>query len=292
MKKTNKKLKPRIISTLISNLFLFSVSNVIADESKPWSGLKIGIGVGGSSLENKTSSNAQHTLDGLAEGYPNISDNFVGNASNNQTQHKTNAFASLDAAYDYQVNDKLVFGLIADYKNGKKSIFQNSGSGTASSKSSDKPVVVESEGSSTLTSRLKTGESFALGLRAGWIVEKIYMPYLTAGLTTVKYSQSATYTAHTTGDSGPDYDYSTSASKDGHKLGGFIGAGLETKIYDHASLKFEYRYSDYGSLKLNQSNSSLSEDTGILWPLSGSSVLNVENKLTEQSLRAVISYDF
>ena len=285
----NKKLKPRVISTLISGLFLFSASNVMADESKPWSGLKIGIGIGDSSLENKTSSHAEHSLNNTIA--PDISfDNFVGDVSNNQNQHKTNAFASLDATYDYQVNDKLVFGLIADYKNGKKSIFQNSASGTASSSYSDDilPGFGGAIGSSALTSHLKTGESFALGLRAGWIVEKIYMPYLTAGFTTIKYNQSATYTAQTN----DLYDYSTSASKDGHKLGGFIGAGLETKIYDHTSLKFEYRYSDYGSLKLNQSNSSLSESTGTLQPLSGSSVLNVENKLTEQSLRAVISYDF
>jgi opacity protein-like surface antigen len=124
------------------------------------------------------------------------------------------------------------------------------------------------------------------------IIEKDYLPYVAAGFSTIKYNQSATYTSHTDGSEGSSYDFSATSSNSGYKLGHFLAAGIETKLHDNASIRVEYRYSDYGKIHLNQNNDNLSFNTGTISPMSGSSYLNIDSHLTQQTIKAVLSYDF
>jgi opacity protein-like surface antigen len=283
------KLKKKLLASILAGLFISAES--FATESIPdksWTGLKLGLGVGASIGNVKTQGIAGHSLGSSTGGFSDdIFDNFDGNTNLNQKEYIPKVVGSIDAAYDYQLNNKLVFGLIADYKNGKANKFQTKDTGFSGSTYSDDGTIT---GNSTLTSNISTKQSFSAGLRLGRIIEKDYLPYVAAGFTTIKYNQSATYTAHTGGSS--SYDFSSTSSNSGYKAGHFFAAGIETKLRDNASIRIEYRYSDYGKIHLNQNNDNLSVNTGNISPMSGSSYLNVDSHLTQQTITAVLSYDF
>jgi opacity protein-like surface antigen len=95
------------------------------------------------------------------------------------------------------------------------------------------------------------------------------------------------------------YSHSVSKTSSGFKPGYFVGAGIETRLTDDVSLKLEYRYSDYGSMKTSSSSNNASIQDGVNGndfefynSLGGSYNMSQKTDLTTQSIRAVLSYNF
>lgn len=284
----NKKLFALAIAGLLG-------STVISAESN-WTGLKLGVGVGGQYEQAKTSVDGSHEL--INERGWN--DNFWGNASGTSDLGRAKFIGTLDATYDYQVNKSFVIGLIGNYDFGSKKSMNVSTSGLSNYDEGS----ASGTGDASITSTFSTKNTAALGLRLGALANESTLLYGTAGWTNIKYNQSSTYTSHAEyifEDGTPTYDYTTSLGKNGHKNGYFLGGGIETKFTNRISGKLEYRYSDFGSIKASQNLSPSGVQTGTdsfynptTSPpgMSGISSLTHDTELTSHAIRAVLSYDF
>ncbi len=284
----------KLFALAIASLF---GSTVVSAESN-WTGLKLGVGVGGQYDQAKTSVDGSHEL--LAP-FHDTTDNFSGNASGTSDLGKTKFIGTLDASYDYQMNKNFVIGLIGSYDFGSKKTMGGSAAG-----SSDWDEGSNSgHGDARITTIFSTKNTAALGLRLGALANESTLLYATAGWTNTKYNQSATYASHANNAKDPpddySYDFTSSLDKNGNKNGYFLGGGLETKFTDRMSGKLEYRYSNYGTIKASQSLSPSGIETGAnYWdewsgpqtPMSGSSSLIHNTNLTSHAIRAVLNYDF
>lgn len=299
---------------------LFVTTTALADDNR-WDGLKIGVGVGGSYSSAKSKLNAAHDT---SYDFTNESDEgsewFNGDANGNSNLGKGLGFGTLDATYDWQVSDNVVFGVIGNYDVSARSKVKGNASGGANAgwDYTDYNDYSGSEGSpgtdcsesgcystsnansrTGATSSFETGNSGALGLRLGFLANKDTLIYATGGWTTIKVKQNASYRSNVGLDNDEgyanEYSYSSNASKSSNESGYFVGAGIQTKFSDHISAKLEYRYSDYGSIK-NRNNASgdlvSGPDLEYSTDLSGTSSINQKTDLTLHTIRAVVSYDF
>ncbi len=326
----------------------------VADSS--WTGPKIGIGLGGNSMQADSSTAASHNytssssvipagLSGLANSFDHSylsNESFSGAAGGTSNLGQNKLFGTLDAAWDYQMNDLFVVGLIGNYDYGQKSRANGAAAGQAGASWSEvysyrfngddsglsggqdcTALAVENGcvrgNTSTLSgnnngsnfgisNHVETGNSGALGMRLGVLASKSTLLYATGGWTTIKVNQSASYNSQVntdganstygnTGLSSNSYNLSDTVNQSSTEHGYFLGAGLETRFAsDKVSLKLEYRYSDYGTLSSNKSNSANMVNTlpNVLefGPLSGSSNVSQHTDLTQQAIRAVLSYNF
>lgn len=285
----NKKLFALAIAGLLG-------STVISAESN-WTGLKLGVGVGGQYDQAKTSVEGSHEL--LGEWNP--TDTFTGNASGTNDLGKTKFIGTLDASYDYQMNKNFLIGLIGSYDFGSKKHMNGSTSGLSNYDEGS----ASGTGDASITSTFSTKNTAALGLRLGALANESTLVYATAGWANTKYNQSSTYTSHAENlyaydNTTSTYDYTATLNKDGHKNGFFLGGGIETKLTDRISGKLEYRYSNFGTIKASQSLSPAGLETGTDWAyypstsvgMSGSSSLTHDTELTSHAIRAVLSYGF
>lgn len=255
----------KILALAVSGLFLST--SAIADEAS-WTGLKIGIGGGGkynaakstissSHDTSHTSENSVNSItnqnfdDGPGGPYSNgndygtgdfsfitdyaASEFFSGDASGTSDLGKAQGFATLDASFDWQLNDTVVFGIIANYDMGGKSRTNGQAAGGASAGWEETynqgtydytaPVSEGTTGScfsegcpasnittingvahnlnngsnnvsrTGMTSSFETGDSAALGARLGLIANKNTLFYATGGWTTIKVKQNVSYSS-------------------------------------------------------------------------------------------------
>lgn len=325
----------------------------VADSS--WTGPKIGIGLGGNSMQADSTTAASHNytssssavpagLSGLANSFDHSylsTESFSGAAGGTSNLGQNKLFGMLDAAWDYQVNDLFVVGLIGNYDYGQKSRANAAASGQAGAswteeysyrfngndsgsggenctfptlengcvRGNSSNLGVNNNASNVgISNHIQTGNSGAAGLRLGFLVSKSSLLYATGGWTTIKVNQSATYSSQVntagsnsdygnTGLSNNSYNLSDTVNQSSTENGYFLGAGLETRFAnDKVSLKLEYRYSDYGTLRSNKSNSAnlgtASPNVLEFGQLAGSSNVSQDTDLTQQAIRAVLSYNF
>ena len=90
--------------------------------------------------------------------------------------------------------------------------------------------------------RLSMDNSWSIGARAGYLTSPGTLLFVTGGYTQVLMSDKLTI-------GGPFPEMAVSAHVPNFG-GGFIGAGAETLITEHISLRGEYRFTDFGSGEL------------------------------------------
>lgn len=160
-----------------------------------------------------------------------------------------------------------------------------------------------------MQSSFETGNSFDMGARLGFLPTNNTLLFVSGGFSVIKVNQNTSYLSGATvgdqdsiyGESGSSNSYTHSVSKtsSGFKPGYFVGAGIETRLTDDVSLKLEYRYSDYGSMKSGASSNNASIQDGVNGndfefynSLGGAYNMSQKTDLTTQSIRAVLSYNF
>jgi outer membrane immunogenic protein len=297
-------MKNKIIALAVSGLFLASSSAVMA-ENKSWSGLKIGIGIGGQISETKDNTTASHnfqdsgshtsssdptsdttnntfgtnskeldlltntTLDtaaslndnstatwtggsqtggtaptGFNEG-TNIynrnyqaAESFMGSGFSSNDLSKSNAFGTIEAGYDWQVNDKIVVGFNASYNLTSKNRANGTGGGqnsagwtesytynnitntydsgagggggdpSYSSGGNQNTLAPSSAYSNTgnqtsqvgVNSSIETGNSFDLGGRIGFLANNDTLIFIAGGASAIRAKQNMSYSSNATLD--------------------------------------------------------------------------------------------
>lgn len=161
-----------------------------------------------------------------------------------------------------------------------------------------------------MKSSFETQNSFDVGARLGFLPTNSTLVYVAGGFSTIKVHQKTSYNSFAAfgsqnsiyGDTGSltnSYNFETSKTSSEYKPGYFLGAGVETRMTDNVSLKLEYRYSDYGTIKSNASSNNASIQDGTAGndfefynSLNGNYNISQKTDLTTQSIRAVLNYGF
>ncbi len=185
-----------------------------------WTGFFVGAGGGMSSLNNKLSASP-----GPDPTSPGISATFDGLGA-------VGSFATLSAGYDYQVTPALVVGAFGDYDfhQVKSSINVDIAA-----------IPVSARG------QISADRQWSVGGRLGYLTSPSTLVFLSGGYTQLGLS-NITATV-----SGPFPAISVVAGVP-RISGGFIGAGIETKLTSNISLRAEYRYNSFGAGQVNLPN--------------------------------------
>ena len=148
-----------------------------------------------------------------------------------QTEGGRGYFGTGGGGFDYQFNDRIVAGILADYDfMDLKGTIQDLSVG--------------------VTGPLKETAAWAAGARIGWLVTPQFLSYINGGVTGSRFDGS---TLNFT--SGAPFGSTTPAFT---KTGWFLGGGTETTLAPLLPpgwfLRGEYRYSSYGSENVTQSS--------------------------------------
>jgi len=173
-----------------------------------WTGFYVGLGGGVSSFNSDL--NAQPTIPG-----------GVGAAASFDGMGATGGFFELNAGADYQVNSWLVVGAFFDYD------FEN-GSDDLNINLPGAPFQA--------SAKISIDNKWSVGGRLGYLASPDTLLFVSGGFSqlntsNLKLSAGNASTAITV----PTFS------------GGFVGAGAETKLTDHVSIRGEYRWTDFGS---------------------------------------------
>lgn len=256
-----------------------------------WTGFHIGLGGGA----NHTSS--QMSVAAMGQGHYSTyacSDLegacFYGGAEALADAGKFGYFGTAEAGYDIQLNDSVVVGILGNYDVKSNQSTSITGAGAYDIYNDYSGHYSFDSGTVEIGSTLTQGNSWAVLARLGVLATPSTLVYGLAGYSTAEFELTGTLSAasvQTDDDFGP---YSVTTGK--KWKGAFVGgAGVETLIADHVSLKLEYRYANYGKIDMSDSSDfSISSHSVII---NGTADYSVEAKdIVDQSVRAVMSYRF
>jgi outer membrane immunogenic protein len=175
----------------------------------------------------------------------------------------TDVLGTIEAGYDYQVNNTIVVGIGGH--------FNFVGERT---KSAVNAVCPDAFGTSCVqTLSTEYGNSVGLTGRLGFIAGQDFLVY---GLGGIGFGEvSTTYRVDA---SGFFFDGHFTVAKSEWRAGYIVGAGVEKYIRDRTTIKVEYRYEDYGDLSRSIAGTSFGAA--------------FTSSLTTQSVRAVVSRRF
>jgi outer membrane immunogenic protein len=178
-----------------------------------WTGFYVGAGGGGSFLNNKISATP-----GSDPGSPGISGVLNGLGAQG-------GMFTLNAGYDYQMTPSFVVGVFGDYdfQNLKTSVDVNIAA---------IPLSVHGE--------IGVNRQWSIGGRIGYLASPRTLVFVSGGYTQLGLSD---FTATASG-AFPTLNLVAAVPT---ISGGFIGAGMETKLTSNISLRGEYRYTQFGS---------------------------------------------
>ncbi len=209
-----------------------------ADVEQPvtnWTGFHIGVGAGYGMVNNVLNVEIEPDLAGIE---------IDGIASEG-------AFATIEAGYDFQLTDRFVLGVKADYSlQGVKTSIGAEAAGIGYS--------------------LQQQDSISVLVRGGRIVDANNMLYNILGWTHTRYEGSLDG-----GEDGLGYDFALN--------GLTFGGGIESILADNISMKLEYRYTMYQDISVLDG---LSTD-GL--PL-GEGEIDADATNHEQTIRAILTY--
>ncbi len=223
-----------------------------------WNGFHVGLGVGADATSVKNHSKARATNNN------NNNNNNNGSVFGESFSDlgKVGTFVSVEGGWDHQM-DRTVVGAFANYDFGSNSVANtvqasiSNGNGNSAS--------------GALTTRVRRGDSWAVGGRAGYLTSPKTLIYVDAGLAGTTIKQTVVLSSG---------KISNGATHSTSRTGYLIGAGIETKLTPKISLKGEFRYVDYGSAHLGVGSTS------------SGNYDSVDSKVTDSSVRAVLSYRF
>jgi outer membrane immunogenic protein len=183
-----------------------------------WTGFYAGLGGGGNALNTELSARAA----------PGVSDSGpAGAAASLDGLGAAGGFLQLNAGYDYQLTSRWVIGAVANVD------FDDT-----------RTTLRVSVPGAPLQARAKLSmdNTWSIGARAGYLTSPSTLLFVTGGYTQVLMSDKLSI-----GGPFPDTTVSAHVPNFG---GGFIGAGAETLLTEHISLRGEYRFTDFGSGQL------------------------------------------
>ncbi len=178
-----------------------------------WTGFYIGAGGGMSSLNNKISA-----LPGPDPNSPGISAAFDGLGA-------VGYFATLSAGYDYQLMPAFVVGVFGDYDFHQLKSSINVDIAAI-------PVAARAE--------LSADRQWSVGGRFGYLATPATLLFLSGGYTQLGLGNLTAIV------SGP-FPAIAVVAEVPRIAGGFIGAGVETRLTSNISLRGEYRFTSFGS---------------------------------------------
>jgi outer membrane immunogenic protein len=183
-----------------------------------WTGFYAGFGGGGNALNTELSARAA----------PGVSDpGPAGAAASLDGLGAAGGFLQLNGGYDYQLASRWVIGAVANVD------FDNTRT-TLSVSVPGAPLQARA--------KLSMDNSWSIGARVGYLTSPGTLLFVTGGYTEVLMSDKLRI-------GGPFPEMAVSAHVPNFG-GGFIGAGAETLITEHISLRGEYRFTDFGSGQL------------------------------------------
>jgi len=316
--------KNPIITTLISGLL---ISSPIFAADTNWTGLKLGVTVGGVSNKAKAQNeswgvlgseinantvsfskvgNWDHSADysgfDSAESV-NLLNDISGAGEGNENLSESNMFAGLDLTLDYQINENFVMGLVASYDKANQKKAKAVSTGFVSEDiSNDFDFGDEGIYGSqvSITNSLSIEDTAALGVRFGYLATPETLLYLSGGYATAKVRASSVFTQggkyirddELTTVQG-NYSASDAVSSSGWEHGYFLGAGLQTMMTSNVSFKIEYRYTDYGDVFKKESYGEYNVSAPEGNQISGGGYLYSEiDDLHQNSIRASVVYSF
>jgi outer membrane immunogenic protein len=250
---------------LAASAAALAVATAASAQSAPaesWTGFHVGVGGGGDFMTAR-----EHVKSSVIVNNNNNNGSGFGKESWSDLG-KLSAFGTVEAGYDYQ-HSKMVVGAFANYDFGSRSVSHT-----------DTTVMAFNNGNNgygelTSKSSVKLGDSWALGARVGFLPTDKVLVYADAGVTGATVSQRLSFDFTSSSGSG-----SGSAAHNTTQTGYFVGAGMETQLSAHYTLKAEYRYSDFGTSHLMagsvKSGDYVSDDVAV----------------HDSSVRAVLSYHF
>jgi outer membrane immunogenic protein len=182
-----------------------------------WTGFYIFGGIGG----------------GIWDANNNIKDTFIGTPlSINQKQGGDGWYGTVGAGYDWQFNSSWVFGILADGQFGSlKGTIQDPVFGISGSE--------------------KLKDSWAAGVRLGYLVAPNVLSYVNAGYTGAQWSSTSMYSTFTGAAAGIHTNSFTSS-------GVFVGGGVENNLNIFGItapgwfMKTEYRASYFGNKNVDE----------------------------------------
>lgn len=277
-------MKKLLAFTAISTAVCFAPVAQAADVPAPvvsWTGFYAGIGVGGgfafSDLKSSGGGDFGFESENYEFGYdePHSSGGFDCNTRECTGDSGVGAGLSDDGGIagflgrgeigaDYQI-DHFVMGLNASFTLGDRNISSSAGASGGGEICTSIPDDDDDDDDCNgggayggLGTKLDLGNSWSIGGRIGYLMTDSTLLFASGGYTQIE----ATLKSKFQGGAGADAefgslgaDYNISSSRDEWLDGFYVGGGLETLMTDHISLKLEYRYSDYGSIKTSASAS-------------------------------------
>jgi outer membrane immunogenic protein len=262
-----KKLNTSVALTALA-VFVLAAPAVAADiepmpEAADWTAFHVGIGGGGNFGFVKEDSNS----------FINDNNEFFTFGEHHSDLGDAGFFGTVEAGFDYQM-DSVVIGLLANYDFGKTKMDNQSNT-----------LVIDNTGNvvdnATYETKWEIGDSWAIGGRLGFLAMDNALVYVLGGYTEAKVKSESSIS----GDNNPGFAFDTSDSA--WEDGWFVGGGIEALLTDNISLKAEYRYNDYGSIKRNDEVLDEGGEQEFFFANS-----NQEADITVHSVRAVLSYRF
>ena len=248
---------------------------VAAPPPYSWTGFHIGLGGGASALQ--VNSKSRSYLWGYSTG--DTGGDYHAHGGNTSDLGKFGAFGTIEAGADYQM-DRFVVGAFTNFD--LKSL---------SAKSSSVAQASCHSTSSTCSANAshhvwyKVGDSWDAGLRLGYLLTDRNLLYALGGYSGAQISSGARIDGYGT-NGGTAYSTSAASGESGWKSGYVVGAGWETALTDHITLKTEYRYADYGNVKSNSSYRNFYDTGGY------GGGARQSGDVAVQTVRAVLSYKF
>ena len=229
----------------------------IAPPPYSWTGFHVGLGGGFSALQVKSSSASEY--------FNTNPTGYLAAGGEKSDLGKFGAFGTIEAGGDYQF-DRFVVGALADFNLGSARV----GSQSAAACFGYCNFAVHSV-------FYKIGNSWDLAARLGFLLNDRNLVYALGGITEAQISSGARLDSYHFSNHNVVF-----SGQSGWKSGYVLGAGWETALTDHVTLKAEYSYANYGSVSSYYFHSS-----GNLTYGAASS-----GEVAVQSVRAALSYKF
>lgn len=299
---------------LASSALAFATAASAADTSAPmasWTGVYAGVGVGGGYAFSDTSASGggnyfDYSYD--AQDYNDAVSNHVSGIFNCDAAYcegTTGSAAGLSSdqgqagfllrgeiGADYQF-DRIVAGVNASFTFADRQMDAKGGGAGDGSYREDDGAAVDGGGTGTVKTKTNLGNNWTLGARLGYLMTDSTLLFASGGYTQasaeIKSRFQGVSTAGIDDSAGIAAAYDISSRNDEWLGGYYLGAGLETMMMDHLSLKLEYRYADYGSIK-SSSGESFEECTQNEGCWGYDAGVKSKADLTDHSVMATLSF--
>jgi outer membrane immunogenic protein len=211
-----------------------------------WTGFHIGLGVGGQIMLADVDAYAfsnHYDYSGIWWWWTDYTFEASGETHADRLSDH-GLFGTVEAGYDFQFGSNLVLGIVGNFDFGKD---------LKASSSSNVDVYASGwwwwssvDSGGYIDAKAKMGNSWAVGARLGFLASESTLFYANGGVTQAQFGASVDFGGwYCCGDSGY-----ASLKQDKDWLNGFfVGGGIETLFGEHWSLKGEYRYANYETLK-------------------------------------------